>query len=264
MTNNPWRRSERPITISHRGHSIAYPENTRIAYEKAIALGCEMIECDVNITSDGVLVMMHDSTLNRTTNGTGRVSASSWNEVQRLDAGAKFKPEFAGTPVPLTEDTLLFYREAGIYGCFEVKGGDQAESNRIAVALVDLFVKHNALDYALMSGYSHEALALAKARVPELMLAPERLPDDTPADLDDIVRQAQNLGTQIMQHQYTVLDDKVMAAYHGIDVAVWSWTVNSEQSLIDSINLGADGLMGDDMITMMTVLNRMRPAKAVS
>jgi glycerophosphoryl diester phosphodiesterase len=262
MTTNPWRRAERPLTISHRGHSIAYPENTRIAYEKAIELGCEMIECDVNITSDGVLVMMHDWKLDRTTNGSGRVSDCTWADIQRLDAGGKFGAQFAGTPVPLTEDTLLFYREAGIYGCFEVKGENEAESKRIASALVDLFVKHKTLDYALMSGYNHPALALAKAKVPELMLAPERLPDDTPADLDDIVRQAQALGTQIMQHQYTVLDEKVMAAYHGIDVAVWSWTVNSEQSLIDSINLGADALMGDDMVTMMRVLNEMRPVSA--
>lgn len=260
MTSNPWRRPERPIAISHRGHSIAYPENTRLAYEQAIALGCEMIECDVNMTRDGVLVMMHDWTLNRTTNGTGRVSDATWDEIQRLDAGSKFDPQFAGAPVPLTEDTLLFYREAGIYGCFEVKGENEAQAKQIASALVDLFVKHDALGYALMSGYSHPAMALAKAKVPELMLAPERLPDDTPAEPAEVVRQAQALGTQIMQHQYTVLTQEVMDAYHGIDVGVWSWTVNSEQSLIDSINLGADGLMGDDMVTMMRVLNRMRPA----
>lgn len=259
MTTNPWRRADRPLTISHRGHSIAYPENTRVAYAKAIELGCEMIECDVNMTSDGVLVMMHDARLDRTTNGSGLVSECTWADIQQLDAGAKFNPQFAGTPVPLTEDTLLFYREAGIYGCFEVKGENEAQAKRIASALVDLLVKHDALGYALISGYNHPALALAKGKVPELMLAPERLPDDTPADLDDIVRQAKALDTQIMQHQYTVLDAGVMAAYHGIDVAVWSWTVNSEQSLIDSINLGADALMGDDMITMMAVLNRLRP-----
>lgn len=259
MTTNPWRRTGRPLTIAHRGHSIALPENTRIAYEKAIELGCEMIECDVNITRDGVLVMMHDATLNRTTNGAGYVSDCTWDEIQQLEAGSKFDPQFAGTPVPLTEDTLRLYREAGIYGCFEVKGKDEPEAKRIASALVDLFVKHDALGYALMSGYNHNALALAKRQVPELMLAPERLPDDTPADLDDIVRQAQALGTQIMQHQWTVLTQAVVDAYHGIDVGVWSWTVNSEQSLADSITFGADGLMGDDMVTMMRVLDQMRP-----
>jgi glycerophosphoryl diester phosphodiesterase len=261
MSHNPWRREYRPLTIAHRGHSLALPENTRLAYEKAIELGVEMIECDVNITSDGVLVMMHDWSLDRTTNGAGRVSDCTLDEIQRLDAGSQFNPEFAGAPVPLTEDTLLLYREAGIYGCFEVKGQDEAEAKRIASALVDLFVKHDALSYALMSGYDHNALALAKQKVPELILAPERLPDHQPADPPEAVRQAQALGSPILQHEYRVQNQAVMDALHAVNVAVWSWTVNSEQSLIDSINLGTDGLMGDDVVTMLSVLNRMRPAK---
>ena len=57
---NPWRRTDRPLAISHRGHSVEYPENTRIAFEKAIELGAEMIECDVNITRDGMLIMVDD------------------------------------------------------------------------------------------------------------------------------------------------------------------------------------------------------------
>ena len=99
MSTNPWLREYRPLSVAHRGHSIAYPENTLEAYRKAIELGVEMIECDVNITRDGKLVMIHDSTLDRTTTGTGRVSASTWEEIQQLDAGGKFKPEFTGVRV---------------------------------------------------------------------------------------------------------------------------------------------------------------------
>ena len=113
MAQNPWRRT-RPLAIAHRGHSIEYPENTTTAYQKAIELGAEMIECDVNVTRDGVLVMIHDPTLDRTTNGTGRVNQASWEELQRLDAGGKFNPRFKGTRIPLTRDTLQLYREAGI------------------------------------------------------------------------------------------------------------------------------------------------------
>src|ERR1051325_1084855 len=121
MSQNPWLREDRPLSVAHRGHSIAYPENTLEAYRKAIELGVEMIECDVNISSDGTLVMMHDPTLDRTTTGSGRVSMATWEEIQRLDAGQKFKQEFAGVHVPSTEETLLFYKEAGILSCFEVK-----------------------------------------------------------------------------------------------------------------------------------------------
>src|SRR5215216_6571206 len=96
MSTSPWLRDYRPLSVAHRGHSIAYPENTLEAYRKAIELGVEMIECDVNITRDGTLVMIHDPTLDRTTTGTGRVSAASWEDIQRLDAGGTFNPEFVG------------------------------------------------------------------------------------------------------------------------------------------------------------------------
>jgi len=259
MSTNTWLREHRPLAVAHRGHSIAYPENTLEAYRKAIELGVEMIECDVNITSDGTLVMMHDPTLDRTTNGTGRVSAATWEEIQRLDAGGRFKPEFAGARIPLTEETLLLYKETGTLSCFEVKGADAEESNRIALRLVELFVKHNMLDTAFMSSYHHEALQLAKSKCPELLLAPERLPDDAPPDPPEAVRQAKSFPAPVLQHQYTVLTEEVVRVLHENEIAVWSWSTTDEASMVLSIELGADALMGDDVQLMLEILNRMRP-----
>ena len=259
MSTNPWLRDYRPLSVAHRGHSIAYPENTLEAYRKAIELGIEMIECDVNVTSDGKLVMMHDPTLDRTTTGSGRVSASSWEEIQRLDAGGKFKPEFAGARIPSTEETLLLYKEAGILSCFEVKGADRDESNRIALGLVELFVKHDMLGTAFMSSYHHEAMQLAISRCPELLLAPERLPDDAPADPPEALRQAKAFPSPVIQHQYTVLTAEVVHLLHENQIAVWSWPTTDEASLVFSIDVGADALMGDDVQLMLEVLNRMRP-----
>lgn len=260
MSINPWLRDYRPLSIAHRGHSIAFPENSLEAYRKAIELGVEMIECDVNISRDGKLVMMHDPTLDRTTTGTGRVSAATWDEIQRLDAGGKFKPEFAEVRVPSTEETLLLYREAGILSCFEVKGADGDESDRIALGLVDLFVKHNMLDSAFMSSYHHEALQLAKSKCEDLLLAPERLPDDAPADPPEALRQAQSFPAPVLQHQYTVLTADVVRLLHENDIAVWSWSTTDEASMVSSLETGADALMGDDVQLMLEILNRMRPA----
>jgi glycerophosphoryl diester phosphodiesterase len=259
MSTNPWLREYRPLSVAHRGHSIAYPENTLEAYRKAIELGVEMIECDVNITRDGTLVMMHDPTLDRTTSGTGRVSASTWDEIQELDAGGKFKPEFAGVRVPSTEETLLLYKEAGILSCFEVKGADGDESDRIALGVMELFVKHNMLERAFLSSYHHEALHLAKSKCPELLLAPERLPDDAPADPPEAVRQAKSFPAPVLQHQYTVLTTEAVRVLHEDEIAVWSWSTTDEPSLVFSIECGADALMGDDVQRMLEVLNRMRP-----
>jgi glycerophosphoryl diester phosphodiesterase len=259
MPTNPWLREYRPLAIAHRGHSIAYPENTLEAYRKAIDLGIEMIECDVNITRDGKLVMMHDPTLDRTTTGTGRVSAATWEEIQGLDAGRKFKPEFEGAPVPSTEETLWLYKEAGILSCFEVKGANADESNRIALELVELFVKHDMLDKAFVSSYHHEAMQLAKSKCPELLLAPERLPDDAPADPPEALRQAKSFPAPVIQHQYTVLTAEVIRALHENQIAVWSWPTTDESSMVFSIEVGADALMGDDVQLMLEILNRMRP-----
>ena len=259
MSTNPWLRDGRPVSVAHRGHSIDYPENTLEAYRKAIELGVDMIECDVNITLDGQLVMMHDSTLDRTTTGTGRVSAATWDEIQQLDAGGKFKPEFSGVRIPSTEETLLLYKEAGILSCFEVKGGNADESNRIALALLELFEKHAMLDTAFMSSYHHVALQLARSKCPELLLAPERLPDDAPADPPQAVRQAQSFPAPVLQHQYTVLTPEVVHALHENDIAVWSWSTNDEPSMVFSVEAGADALMGDDVKLMLEILNQMRP-----
>jgi glycerophosphoryl diester phosphodiesterase len=259
MSTNPWLREYRPLSVAHRGHSIAYPENTLEAYRKAIELGVEMVECDVNITGDGKLVMIHDSTLDRTTTGTGRVSGATWDEVRGLDAGGKFKPEFAGVRVPSTEETLLLYKETATLSCFEVKGANADESNRIALALVDLIVKHNMLETAFVSSYHHEALQLARSKCPELLLAPERLPDDAPADPPEVVRQAKLFSAPVIQHQYTVLTADVIRALHENGIAVWSWSTTDEPSMVHSLELGADALMGDDAQLMLEVLDRMRP-----
>jgi glycerophosphoryl diester phosphodiesterase len=259
MSTNPWIREYRPISVAHRGHSIAYPENTLESYRKGIELGVEAIECDVNVTRDGTLVMMHDTTLDRTTTGTGLVSASTWDEIQQLDAGGKFKPEFVGVKVPSAEETLLLYKESGILSCFEVKGADADEWNRIALGLVDLFIKHDMLDKAFLSSYHHECLHRAIAKCPELLIGPERLPDDAPADPPEAVRQAKAFSAPVLQHQYTVLTADVVHALHENDIAVWSWSTNDEASMLFSIEVGADALMGDDVQLMLEVLNRVRP-----
>jgi glycerophosphoryl diester phosphodiesterase len=259
MALNRWRCNGRPLVVAHRGQSIAYPENTLVAYQQATALGATLIECDVNITRDGMLVMMHDPTLDRTTNGHGPVGDATWDEVQQLDARGKFGPEFAGARIPTTLETLRYFREAGLDGCFEVKGRDALEAKRIASALADLFVQEDALDYAIMSSFDHDALALAKMKVTELAPAPERLPEHGPPDAAAAVRQAQALGAPILQHRYTHLTPEIMRALHDLDIAVWAWPTDSEESLADSVELGVDAVMGDDVQMMRSVLDRLSP-----
>src|SRR4029077_3048407 len=81
--------------VGHRGAAGIAPENTLPSFEAAWAAGVAWVETDARLTSDGVPVIMHDATLDRTTTGQGPLSAVTWDELQRLDAGARFAPEFA-------------------------------------------------------------------------------------------------------------------------------------------------------------------------
>ena len=94
------------LTVAHRGASKFAPENTLPAIQIAIDLGMDYVELDIRHTSDGIPVLMHDSTIDRTTSGSGRIDATSLAELRKLDAGSWFHAEFAGTPVPTLEEAL--------------------------------------------------------------------------------------------------------------------------------------------------------------
>ncbi len=98
------------LIIAHRGASGEFPENTLPAFAAAIEAGAQMCELDVQLTRDGAAVVIHDETVDRTTNGTGAVAAMSLAEIRRLDAGVKFGARFAGTRIPTLEEVLTLVR----------------------------------------------------------------------------------------------------------------------------------------------------------
>jgi len=91
---------------AHRGGSLSHPENTLAAFCEALRLGAAMIECDLRATRDGAVVVMHDETVDRTTDGHGRVADLSFDEIRRLDAGSWKGPAFAGERVPELDEVL--------------------------------------------------------------------------------------------------------------------------------------------------------------
>ena len=109
MTNFPetWWSGARPLIFAHRGASHAAPENTLPAFRRAVNVGADGVELDVHLTRDGVPVVIHDETVNATTDGTGRVTEMTLAEVKALDAGRHVDPAFAGTRVPTLEEVLV-------------------------------------------------------------------------------------------------------------------------------------------------------------
>ena len=112
-----------PLVIAHRGASSVAPENTLPAFEKAIELGADAVEMDLKLSRDGALIVHHDQTLERTTDGSGKVADWDWYELRKLDAGSHLGREYKGVGIPLLEevfgtlgDTLLYNLELTEYG----------------------------------------------------------------------------------------------------------------------------------------------------
>ena len=106
----------RVVAIAHRGEHLHHPENTIPALEEAIRAGADFIEVDVQTTSDGKLVLSHDATVDRCTNGHGKISEMTFEQLEALDAGIKAGPEFAGTRIPTFDQALDLARaKIGIY-----------------------------------------------------------------------------------------------------------------------------------------------------
>jgi len=104
------------VAISHRGEHLERPENTIPAFQEAIRVGADYFEADVRTSSDGILVLSHDATVDRCTNGTGAVSAMTFEQLEALDAGIKKGPQFAGTKIPTFDQVLDLARgKIGIY-----------------------------------------------------------------------------------------------------------------------------------------------------
>ena len=101
-----------PFLIAHRGYSSRAPENTLASFEMALRAGAEVLECDVQLTRDGVVAVMHDPDVDRTTDGKGPLRQKSWSEVRRLDAGYadRYGDAFAGQRVPRLEEVLELAR----------------------------------------------------------------------------------------------------------------------------------------------------------
>ena len=111
-----WAQPVRVVAIAHRGEHLKHPENTVPAFEEAIRVGADYIEVDVRTSADGKLVLSHDATVDRCTNGQGKVAELTFEQLEALDAGIKSGPEFKGTKIPTFDEVLDLARgHFGIY-----------------------------------------------------------------------------------------------------------------------------------------------------
>ena len=240
--------------IAHRGASGHAPEHTFASYDRAVAMGADYLEQDLQMTADGALVVLHDETLDRTTDGSGRVDAHTLADVQALDAGAWFGPAFAGQRVPTLDEVLTRYGRGQRYYIETKAPGDGMEER-----LVELLDRHGLIEPAaagwqvLVQSFSAASLRLVRElepRLPLIQLVGERAPE-TLDDLATVREYAAGIGPA-----RGLVDAALVAAAHAHGLAVHPYTANTREEHESLVALGVDGAFSNFPDRFAAVLGR--------
>ncbi|KOR24315.1 glycerophosphodiester phosphodiesterase [Clostridium sp. FAM 1755] len=147
--------------LAHRGASAYAPENTMVAFKKAIDMNADGIELDVHLSKDGHIVIIHDEKVDRTTNGKGEVKDFTLDELKKLDAGFWFSDKYEGERIPTLEELLKLINNTNIYLNIEIKAGYRIYPN-IEEKVIDMIEKYKILDRVIISSFDHYSLVRVK------------------------------------------------------------------------------------------------------
>jgi glycerophosphoryl diester phosphodiesterase len=239
--------------LAHRGGGTLAPENTIAGIETGLRYGYRAIEFDAMLTGDAVPVLIHDPTLERTTNGTGDVAARSAAELAQLDAGVWMGPRFAGTRLPSLVDAIAFCRRNGIWINIEIKpapGHDSATGTQVAKVAAQAYADRlrpggdcaSSIDpqAPLLSSFSRESLAAARSAVPDL--ARGLLVGPIPADWED---QLETLCCVGLHCDHKKLTQALARAVKDAGYWLFCYTVNDPQRARELFDWGVDAFCTD-------------------
>ncbi len=219
------------MIIAHRGASVAAPENTLAAFRLAIQQGADGIELDVHATADGHLIVMHNATVDRTTDGEGAIAELTLAEIKRLDAGRWFAPDFAGERVPLLEEVLEVAR-GHLLVDIEVKvAGIEAE-------VVDMVKRFDMVNAVLLTSFFPQVLTAAQALAPEI---PGGL-----LQLHGEVDEALRLRVPVLLPLLTSLSRAMIDTSRQHGMAVIPWTARTEGEIQQALHHAVHGIIVDD------------------
>ncbi len=230
---------KRPLIFAHRGASKAAPENTLPAFEAAIRLGADGVELDVQYSSDGALVIFHNATLEKTSDGTGRVTAHTLEELRALDAGSWFDPAFAGTRIPTLDEALDLLKGKLLIN-IELKVLDTLSSG-LGPDTVKAVHARGMADQVVISSFNPFALRRAKQAGPEIECA-LLLANDLPGWMRWGVTRRYSRADGL-HPDFVMVDETYVARArkHGLPVRVW--TVDDEADMRRLIALGVDAII---------------------
>jgi glycerophosphoryl diester phosphodiesterase len=269
MSERPFLQHESPIRLAHRGSRILWPENTWRGFDAvAEGLGYRYIETDIRVTRDGVVVVFHDETLERTTNGIGKVSEWDWEDIRHLDAGYRFSPDGENFPsrgkgvaISRLDETLDRYGDV----CFNIDLKEPGSEWPVA----EVVAQTGATERVLIGSFSDRRIErfrrITKGRVATsagpsaaiAMYAASRLgrTSNRKADAYQLPRKIRG----------GAVDQKLVDAVHEAGSHIHVWTVDEPEWMHDLLDIGVDGIVSDRPDVLNDVIDlRADPAQGDS
>ncbi|MBE3584148.1 MAG: DUF1080 domain-containing protein [Limnochordaceae bacterium] len=241
-----------PFVVAHRGASKEAPENTLAAFLRGIELNADLLECDVYLSADGVPVILHDSTVNRTTNGSGSITSLTLEQIKQFDAGSWKGAQFAGERIPTLEELLELAKEKAQV-LIEIKQAGQATMAATVAAIRKTGMTNN----VVIQSFNPESVKQASQLAPDI---PRALLMNDPGIRDAavagafIVKQVLESGANAVSIQYSTVTPELVRYLHSRGIAVFVWTVDDRYNLQRMITAGVDAIITNDPATAWQVI----------
>ena len=224
---------------AHRGFSGKYPENTMLAFEKALEAGCEGIEFDVHLTKDGKVVIIHDERIDRTSDKTGWVKDMTYEELCKADFSYKYMGETEFQKIPTLREYFELVKDKDIISNIELKTGI-FEYPGIEKVVYDMICEFDLKDKVIISSFNHHSVMRMKELDPNLECG--FLSETWILDVGEYMNR---YGVEAYHPIFRMLNEEITEDLKKHHCRINTWTVNEEEDILEMIRIGVDGIISN-------------------
>ncbi|MHA1169490.1 MAG: glycerophosphodiester phosphodiesterase [Candidatus Hodarchaeales archaeon] len=261
---NPFFHSDRPLIMAHRGNSVSFPENSLESLKDAVSLNVDVLEVDARMTRDNDLVVFHDETVDRVTNGKGKISDFLLDELKELELGYNFSPDgrtfpFRGKKLRILTVNELFEHFPDQRINIDIKNDDISAAD----SLGSLIRSHGMDEHVFVASFHQRIIDHFRKHYPHVLTAAG--PNDIRSFIKAMklrylrFKRLNYAGFQvpIKYGDYTIITPGFIRGAHKKGIKVMVWTINERKTMVELLKMGVDGIFTDTPALLVEVVNEL-------